>query len=208
MPTWSLVWKPNAKPKNQKLSSITMNVIHCTIFSIDSGDRRTFPVQSCNSFLCSFGDVCLQRDITARNTRITACSPRVHLSHNAAACVTHNVRQVMTEGIATFSGMSLDRSGHNLRLRFSMFSYDHLTGNWTDTGVNHTTRFFDVGEGLPNALIVQQVRVSITTRLTRIVQCKGRGREYREYLMASCFLPDSTKYSIPFLSTTWAKRDE
>lgn len=66
--------------------------------------------------------------------------------------------QVMSEGVATFGGLSLDRSGRNLRLRFSLYGYDRYTGAWTDTGVHFDTAFFHVEEGIPAALNIEQVR--------------------------------------------------
>lgn len=66
--------------------------------------------------------------------------------------------QVMSEGAATFGGLSLDRSGRNLRLRFSLYGYDRLTGAWTDTGVHFDTAFFHVEEGIPAALNIEQAR--------------------------------------------------
>ena len=65
--------------------------------------------------------------------------------------------KVMTEGVATFSGLSLDRSGRNLKLRFSLYGYDRLTGNWNETGVHLDTDFFHVGEGMPASLNLEQV---------------------------------------------------
>ena len=63
----------------------------------------------------------------------------------------------MTEGVATFSGLSLDRSGRNLKLRFSLFDYDRRTGDWNETGVHLDTEFFHVGEGMPASLNLEQV---------------------------------------------------
>lgn len=68
-----------------------------------------------------------------------------------------NVTKVMTEGVATFSGLSLDRSGRNLKLRFSLYGYDRRTGNWNETGVHLDTDFFHVGEGMPASLNLEQV---------------------------------------------------
>lgn len=64
----------------------------------------------------------------------------------------------MSEGVATFTGLSLDRSGRNLRLRFSLYSYDRYIGEWTYTGVHLDTPFFHLGEGRPLALTIEQVR--------------------------------------------------
>lgn len=66
--------------------------------------------------------------------------------------------QVMSEGVATFGGLSLDRTGRNLRLRFSLYGYDRYTGAWTDTGVHFDTAFFHVEEGIPAALNIEQAR--------------------------------------------------
>lgn len=65
--------------------------------------------------------------------------------------------KVMTEGVATFSGLSLDRSGRNLKLRFSLYGYDRRTRNWNKTGVHLDTAFFHVGEGMPASLNLEQV---------------------------------------------------
>lgn len=64
----------------------------------------------------------------------------------------------MTEGVATFSGISLDRSGHNVRLRFSLYDFDYARGEWTDTGVYLDTSFFEVREGQPASLVIAQAR--------------------------------------------------
>lgn len=63
----------------------------------------------------------------------------------------------MTEGVATFGGLSLDRSGRNVKLRFSLYSYDRATGNWNETGVHLDTDFFHTGEGFPASLHLEQV---------------------------------------------------
>lgn len=64
----------------------------------------------------------------------------------------------MDEGVATFSGLFLDRSGWNLKLRFSLYSYDRSTGDWNETGVHFDTAFFHVAEGVPAALLLEQVK--------------------------------------------------
>lgn len=64
----------------------------------------------------------------------------------------------MSEGVATFGGLSLDRSGRNIKLQFSLFTYDRYTGNWTAAGVNLETDFFHVEEGTPAALKIEQAR--------------------------------------------------
>lgn len=71
--------------------------------------------------------------------------------------VEKNITKVMTKGVATFSGLSLDRSGRNLKLRFSLYGYDRLTGNWNETGVHLDTDFFHVAEGMPASLNLEQV---------------------------------------------------
>lgn len=68
----------------------------------------------------------------------------------------------MTEGVATFGGLYLDRVGRNLKLRFTLYNYDRSTGDWNATGVHLDTNFFDVGEGVPVALNLEQVRTTIT----------------------------------------------
>lgn len=64
----------------------------------------------------------------------------------------------MDEGVATFSGLFLDRSGWNLELRFSLYDYNRSTGDWNETGIHFDTEFFHVGEGVPAALLLEQVR--------------------------------------------------
>jgi len=63
----------------------------------------------------------------------------------------------MSEGVATFSGLFLDRSGHNVKLRFSLLNFDRSTGDWNEAGVYLDTDFFHVEEGLPAALLLEQV---------------------------------------------------
>lgn len=63
----------------------------------------------------------------------------------------------MDEGVATFSGLFLDRSGWNLKLRFSLYGYNRSTGDWNETGIHFDTDFFHVGEGVPAALLLEQV---------------------------------------------------
>lgn len=63
----------------------------------------------------------------------------------------------MDEGVATFSSLFLDRNGWNLKLRLSLYSYDRSTGNWEESGVYFDTAFFNVGEGVPAALLLEQV---------------------------------------------------
>lgn len=65
--------------------------------------------------------------------------------------------QVMNEGVATFSGLFLDRSGRNVKLRFALYNFDRSTGDWTDAGIYFDTDFFHVDEGLPAALVLEQV---------------------------------------------------
>lgn len=65
----------------------------------------------------------------------------------------------MSDGVATFSGLSLDRSGRNLKLRFSLYGYDRRTGNWNEAGVHLDTDFFHVEEGMPATLTLEQVIV-------------------------------------------------
>eukprot|EP00752_Nemacystus_decipiens_P003960 g3626.t1 len=69
---------------------------------------------------------------------------------------TDRVFEVMDEGVATFSGLFLDRSGWNLKLRFSLYSYNRSTGDWNETGIHHDTEFFHVGEGVPATLLLEQ----------------------------------------------------
>ncbi|CAM9243696.1 unnamed protein product, partial [Ectocarpus sp. 8 AP-2014] len=64
--------------------------------------------------------------------------------------------EVMTEGVATFSGLFLDRAGRNVKLRFSLYDFDRATGDWIETGVHLDTDFFHVGEGTPTALHLEQ----------------------------------------------------
>lgn len=71
----------------------------------------------------------------------------------------------MTEGVATFGGLLLDRSGRNVKLRFSLYGYDSSTGNWNETGVHLDTDFFHTGEGLPASLHLEQVGFSDATLL-------------------------------------------
>lgn len=66
--------------------------------------------------------------------------------------------QVMSDGGATFGGLSLDRSGRNVKLRFSLYGYDRFTGNWKEAGVHLDTDFFHVEEGVPAALNLEQAR--------------------------------------------------
>lgn len=69
----------------------------------------------------------------------------------------------MTEGVATFSGLFLDRSGRNFKLRFCLYSFDRSTGNWNETDVRLDTDFFHTGEGLPASLHLEQVGCFDTT---------------------------------------------
>lgn len=66
----------------------------------------------------------------------------------------------MLNGIATFGGLTFDRSGRNLRLRFALFDYDRYSDSWADTNVFLETPFFDVGEGAPAALTITQASVT------------------------------------------------
>lgn len=63
----------------------------------------------------------------------------------------------MTEGVATFGGLFLDRTGRNVKLRFSLFSFDRSTARWNETDVHLDTEFFHVEEGVPAALHLEQV---------------------------------------------------
>lgn len=71
----------------------------------------------------------------------------------------------MTEGVATFSGLFLDRAGRNVKLRFSLYDFDRATGDWIETGVHLDTDFFHVGEGTPTALHLEQVNIFDTTTM-------------------------------------------
>lgn len=81
----------------------------------------------------------------------------------------------MDEGVATFSGLFLDRSGWNLKLRFSLYNYDRATGDWEEAWVHYDTDFFHVGEGVPAALQLEQVKTPETcTARTERVSCRHR----------------------------------
>ncbi|CAM9102436.1 unnamed protein product [Scytosiphon promiscuus] len=67
-----------------------------------------------------------------------------------------NILGVMTEGVATFGGLSLDRRGRNVKLRFSLFNFDRSTARWNETDVHLDTDFFHVEEGVPAALHMEQ----------------------------------------------------
>lgn len=73
--------------------------------------------------------------------------------------LTMMIPQVMSEGVATFSGLFLDRSGHNVKLRFSLYNFDRSTADWNEAGVYFDTEFFRVEEGLPAALLLEQVEL-------------------------------------------------
>lgn len=73
----------------------------------------------------------------------------------------------MDEGVATFSDLFLDRSGWNLKLRFSLYNYNRSTGDWDETGVHFDTAFFHVGEGVPAALLLEQVEKNIQLPLSQ-----------------------------------------
>lgn len=91
-----------------------------------------------------------------------------------------NMTKVMTEGVATFSGLSLDRSGRNLKLRFSLYGYDRHTGNWNETGVHLDTDFFHVGEGMPASLNLEQVILETVNSMRGLcIPCSTELPSYR-----------------------------
>ncbi|CAM9692628.1 unnamed protein product, partial [Hapterophycus canaliculatus] len=63
---------------------------------------------------------------------------------NPAAATLWPTDRVMTEGVATFSGLFLDRRGRNVKLRFSLFSFDRSSARWNETDIHLDTDFFHV----------------------------------------------------------------
>ncbi len=64
--------------------------------------------------------------------------------------------EVLSHGVATFSGLRISIEGRAYTMRFTLYDFDPLKGDWSETEIFLDTVTFDVQHGMPAGLLIEQ----------------------------------------------------